>query len=170
MNRRPRLTIDDDVFEVQNCSYSIYRVVNPQTNEPTPSVCGGEINVSLWVDTYNTKLLKLMLLPAKEDMEKLRELLKKVRMTKYYDALPPDVWETFSDAALDTLSGSIELEFSDNEGYYLRRINFANAFLSHFSESFTRDARGIASVTICARTLDISGNRFDIDLPTNSRP
>ncbi len=60
----------------------------------------------------------------------------------------------------DDIKGT--LEFFNNKGENMRKIDFTDASVVSFSESINNDSFGTQSFTICARTLDIDGKKLEL--------
>lgn len=104
MAHKATIKIDGKEFEVLHCSYSLHQHVNPNTNETTSEVFGGNIDVSIETRNADSKIIELMVLPHKDDIggeikfsnQKGEEL----RTIKFEHASVVNFSETFS------LSGS----------------------------------------------------------------
>ncbi|RDB03688.1 type VI secretion system tube protein TssD [Runella aurantiaca] len=104
MAHKATIKIDGKEFEVLHCSYSLHQHVNPNTNETTSEVFGGNIDVSIETRNADAKIIELMILPHKDDIngeikfsnQKGEEL----RTIKFEHASVVNFSETFS------LSGS----------------------------------------------------------------
>ena len=123
--KRHKLTIDDKNYEIKSFSYSLHQHVNPDTNETTSQVYGGNLDVSVEVRKADVHIVELMLLAHKDDIK-----------------------------------GT--MEFFNNKGENMRKIEFSDASVVSFSESINNDSYGTQTFTICARTLNIDGKPLEL--------
>lgn len=127
MAHKATLKIDGKEWEVLSCSYSFHQHVNPNTNETTSEVFGGNIDLSVETRNADSKLVELMLLPNKDDV-----------------------------------SGTIE--YKKQNGEELRTIKFEDSSVINYHEAFDLSGSGTGSqsFTICARTLDVNGQKLNL--------
>ena len=69
MAHKSELTIDSKKYEILSLSYSFHQHVNPNTNETTSEVFGGNIDVSIETRNADAKIIELMVLPHKDDVK-----------------------------------------------------------------------------------------------------
>ena len=104
MAHKSTLKIDGKEFEILNISYSFHQHVNPNTNETTSEVFGGNIDVSIETRIADAKIIELMVLPHKDDISGSVELKnqkgEELRTIKFAHSAIVNFSESFS------LSGS----------------------------------------------------------------
>lgn len=104
MAHKATIKIDGTEFEVLHCSYSFHQHVNPHTNETTSEVFGGNIDVTIETRNANAKIIELMTLQHKDDIDGeikfINQKGEELRTIKFNDASVVNFSETFN------LSGS----------------------------------------------------------------
>jgi hypothetical protein len=60
------------------------------------------------------------------------------------------------------LSGTIKIEDANNPGSNLRTINFSDAYVTSFQESFSGGGGGSTSIAIACSAIDINGIKYDV--------
>jgi hypothetical protein len=106
MAHKGTIKIDGNDYEVLSCSYSMYQHVNPITNETTSEVFGGNIDVSIETRNADAKIIGLMTLQHKDDIEGeikfVNQKSEELRTIKFKHAAVINFSESFSNAGGDT--------------------------------------------------------------------
>ncbi|AXE16397.1 hypothetical protein DR864_00970 [Runella rosea] len=106
MAHKATIKIDGTEFEVLHCSYSFHQHVNPHTNETTSEVFGGNIDVTIETRNANAKIIELMTLQHKDDIDGeikfVNQKGEELRTIKFNDASVVNFSETFNLAGAGT--------------------------------------------------------------------